>query len=115
MRALFDLSFTKYVTPSIVKVLYIISIIGVGLYWIGSVIALFIAGQTMNPYTGEMQTNDPWMFLAWSDLLFGWIFALAVIALIRMQYEYIVALIRTSEYARDIKAKLEAPDTGSQI
>lgn len=115
IRALFDLNFRKYVTPSIVKVLYVISIIGVAIYWIGTVIALFAASRQTSVFTGETRTNGGVMTLAVLDLLFGWIFALAAIALVRMQYEYMVALIRTSEYARDIKAKLGAPDAGDQI
>lgn len=109
-RALFDLDFRRYVTPQIVRILYILSIVGVGLYWIGSVFVLFAAARSTSVFTGETSTNGGMVFLAVLDLLFGWIFALAVIALIRMQYEYMIALIRTSEYARDIKAHLGAPD-----
>lgn len=111
-KALFDLDFRRYVTPQIVRILYILAIIAVGLYWIGSVITLFAAARSTSVFTGQTTTNGGLVFLAVLDLLFGWIFALAAIALVRMQAEYILALIRTSEYARDIKAHLGAPDAG---
>lgn len=50
------------------------------------------------------------MTMAVLDLLFGWILALISLAFVRMQFEFVMALIRTSEYARDIKAHL----TGSE-
>ena len=112
LSALFDLDFRRYVTPQIVRILYILSIIAVGLYWIGSVITLFAASRSTSVLTGQTTTNGGVVFLAVLDLLIGWIFALAAIALVRMQYEYILALIRTSEYARDIKAHLGAPNAG---
>ncbi len=112
-RALFDFDFRRYVTPQIVRILYILSIVAVGLYWIGSVFVLFASARSTSVFTGTETTNGGVVFLAVLDLLFGWIFALAVIALIRMQYEFMTAMIRTSEYARDIHAHLgagEAPD-----
>ncbi len=110
-KALFDFDFRRYVTPQIVKILYILSIIAVGIYWIGSVFVLFGSARSTSVFTGRSSTNGAIVFLAVLDLLFGWIFALAAIALVRMQYEYILALIRTSEYARDIRAHLGAVDS----
>jgi len=103
VKDLFNLEFDRFVTPSILKVLYLLTIIGVGLYWFGSVIFLFAAGATTS---GAGNGGGAIVFLAVLDLLFGWIFALVFLALFRVQYEYMVAMIRTSEYARDINAKL---------
>lgn len=103
VKDLFNLEFDRFVTPSILKVLYLLTIIGVGLYWFGSVIFLFVAGATTSD-SGD--GGGAIVFLAVLDLLFGWIFALVFLALFRVQYEYMVAMIRTSEYARDINDKL---------
>ena len=112
LGALFDLDFRRYVTPQIVRILYILSIAAVALYWIGSVVMLFAMARSTSLLTGQTSTNGGIAFVAVLDLLFGWIFALAVVALIRMQYEYMIAIIRTSEYARDITAHLGAGDAG---
>lgn len=84
---LFDTTFTRFVSPTIIKVVYIILIVLVALWYIGAVIAGFVAGPLVGIIT----------------LIVGAGAALLIIALSRMQLEYIVALIRTSEYTRDLK------------
>lgn len=85
---LFDLTFTKFVTPIIVKVVYILVIVVVALWYLGAIIAGF---SSWTPILGLLA------------LLLGWIPALLAIAVSRLQLEYIVALIRTSEYSRDLR------------
>ncbi len=92
LSALFDFSFTKFVTPSIVKVVYVLVVIVTALAYVSWILGGF--GYD----TG----------LGVVALLFGWIPALLIIALTRVQLEYMVALIRASENTRDIKKKLDA-------
>ena len=42
---LFDLSFSSFVTPKVVKVLYVISIIGVGIFFLMSIYQAFAYSQ----------------------------------------------------------------------
>ena len=89
-KALFDFGFHHFVTPSIIKIVYAISVVMIALSWL--IMAFVVMAD--NKVGG--------IFL----LLLGWIPALLSIALTRVQLEYMVALIRTSEYARDIKKKV---------
>lgn len=90
--ALFDFTFHKFVTPSIVKVVYILAVVLSALTYVGWI----LGGFSENTGLGVVA------------LLLGWIPALLIIALARVQLEYMVALIRTSEYTRDIKKHLGA-------
>jgi hypothetical protein len=90
--ALFDFSFTHYVTPKVVKIVYVIATLlillfyVIGLIW--AIVALF---------------ND--MF--WPGLfyiLFGWILAIIYLAIARITLEFYQAIVSVSEkvnlYAR---------------
>ena len=43
-QKIFDFSFTEFVTPSVIKVLYILALIGISLYCLISIISGFAAG-----------------------------------------------------------------------
>lgn len=43
-QRLFDLSFKEFVTPTIIKVLYILALVGIGIYCLVSIISGFAAG-----------------------------------------------------------------------
>lgn len=88
LQNLFDLTFTRFVTPTIIKVVYLLVIAVVVIWYLGAIIGGFASGA---PGMGIVA------------LLLGWIPALLAIAISRMQLEYIVALIRTSEYSRDLR------------
>ena len=79
--ALFDFSFSRYITPTVVKVVYVVVIVVTALYWLGGLIASF--------------AQDWWVGLLF--LLFGWIFALLYLAFVRIVLECFVALISISQ------------------
>jgi hypothetical protein len=88
LSALFDYSFSRYITPSVVKVVYIIVTVLLALVWLGGIVAAFQAS-------------------VWAGILylaFGWIVALVYLALARITLEFFVAVISVSEkvnaYAR---------------
>lgn len=90
LGALFDFSFTSFVTPTIVKFVYILITIGLALAYLLLVIVGF-AGDT--PAAGVVV------------LLLGWIPFLVYLALARMTLEFYFALVRMSE---DIHHRLPA-------
>jgi hypothetical protein len=90
LGALFDFSFTSFVTPTIVKFVYILITIGLALGYLLFVIVGF-AGDT--PAVGIVV------------LLLGWIPFLVYLALARMTLEFYFALVRMSE---DIHHRLPA-------
>lgn len=86
--ALFDFSFNHFVTPRIVKVVYVLALVVLVLAYVVFVIA-GLAGET--PGVGVV------------FLLLGWIPFLLYLALIRMTLEFYYAIVRMSE---DINARL---------
>lgn len=92
-QGLFDFSFTKYITPLVVKVIYMLFIVVAAIGWIGMVLVGF--------------TTDAGAGLA--ALLLGPIFLILYIALVRVGLETSVALIRVAESAASIDKKVEEP------
>ncbi len=86
--ALFDFSFSRYITPTVVKVVYIVVVVFTALYWLVGLIAAF--------------AQEWWVGVLF--LLFGWIAAILYLAFVRIVLECFVALISISQkvnaYAR---------------
>jgi NADH-quinone oxidoreductase subunit N len=86
--ALFDYSFMNYVTPKVVKIVYVIVTVLIALGWLVAVVAAF--------------ANSVWAGIGF--LLFGWIIALVYLAIARITLEFYLAVVSISEkvnhYAR---------------
>lgn len=79
--ALFDFSFGTFITPIIVKVVYVISVVLIGLGWLIYV----IFGFAKSPGLGLL------------ILIVGAVAALVYLAFIRMTLEFYLAIVRMSE------------------
>lgn len=79
--ALFDFSFNRFITPSIIKVLYILGLVAIVL---GYLVAL-IGGFTASTVLGVV------------ILIFGPVLALLYLALWRVTLEFYYAVVRMSE------------------
>ena len=79
--ALFDFGFDHFVTPSIVKVVYVLGMIALVLGW------LFFALGSFTQSAG----------LGVALLLFGWIPVLIYLAFLRLTMEFYYALVRMNE------------------
>lgn len=91
ISALFDFSFTKFATPGLVKIVYILQVVaavGVWLIWLLGALA------------GNSFGGGPGMALV--VLLFGWIPVLLSIAFTRFILEGVVALIRIHDRVAEI-------------
>jgi hypothetical protein len=80
--ALFDFTFNSFATPGLIRIIYIIGTVLIGLGWIGYTITLFSIGGAL---AGIL------------TLVFGAIFALFAIALLRVSLEFYYAVVRMSE------------------
>lgn len=80
-KALFDLSFSHFVTLKFVKVIFVILIVLAALGWLFAIVGGFIA----HPIVGVLA------------LLFGWIVPLIMLVIYRVGLEVAVALIRTAQ------------------
>jgi hypothetical protein len=81
LGALFDYSFSRYITPSVVKVVYIVVTVLVALVWLSGLAATF--------------SQSVWGGILY--LAFGWIVALVYLALARITLEFFVAVISVAE------------------
>jgi hypothetical protein len=102
IKSLFDFSFTSFVTPKLVRVLYVISLVLIVLIYLGLAIAIFSSGSTtFDPNTGTMQSkgNAGWG-LAWL-VIGGPILALLYAIFYRVMFELIIVVFRIYETVRD--------------
>jgi hypothetical protein len=79
--ALFDFSFTSFATPSLIRLLYIVGTVLIGLYYVGMVIAMFTTSSIAGVLT----------------LVFGAVVALFMLAFLRLSLEFYFAVVRMSE------------------
>lgn len=100
--ALFDLSFTKYATPSVAKTVYIISMVVIGLYTLFGIIACLALLAD-----GGAEAVFGLIFGVPIVLLLG----LTMLALFRVSLEVSVAQIRTSEAAMSMNNRLAQSNT----
>lgn len=80
-RALFDFSFTEFITPKVVKFVYVLATIALVLGWL----AFVVTGFAQSPLLG--------LFF----LVIGALVVIVYLALIRMTLEFYLALVRMSE------------------
>lgn len=90
--ALFDFSFTSFVTVKFAKIIYIILIALVALGWLAYV------------FTGF--AFEPGLGLA--ALLLGWIPGFICLVLVRVMIEFYIAMVRTSQNTAATVAEIQA-------
>ena len=88
MKNLFDLSFTRFVSPAIAKIVYILIMVALGLLYLGFVIAAF---ASRNVVLGVLVL-----------LVLGPLFVIIYLALVRIGLESLVAGIRTAENTAEL-------------
>ena len=85
--ALFDFGFNSFATPVVIKVLYILSLVGIGVFYVVAVISGFV----QDPLTGLLA------------LVGGGIAALLTLVYIRVLLEVLFATIRIAEDVRILR------------
>lgn len=87
MKSLFDLSFTRFVSPSIAKFAYILIMVLIALSYVSLVFAAFQFNAAFGLFT---------------LVLFGPLVSLIYLVLARVGLEALIATIRTAENTRDL-------------
>lgn len=90
--ALFDLSFSEFITTRLIKVLYILAIISIGLFSL----VILVAGLSQGAGTGLLA------------LILAAVLFLFYVILTRVWLELIIVVFRIAEYTREI-ARRERP------
>ncbi|MHC6594806.1 DUF4282 domain-containing protein [Arthrobacter sp. C152] len=98
MKNLFDLSFTRFVSPSIARIVYILIMIGLAVTYLFFVIAAFASRQ---PVMGFLVL-----------LVIGPLFVLIYLALARIGLESLIAGIRTAENTAELVRLQGGPSAG---
>lgn len=81
-RALFDMSFSRYVTVSFARVIYVVAVVCAALFWLLMVIRGFAS-------------DEPGIGAAF--LILGWIPALVWLIFVRVGIEFAVAMVKTAD------------------
>lgn len=105
-KNLFDISFNRFVSPSIIKILYILSIAMVVLNWVGGFIMWFVMAAAMGSYNSD--DGVPFTVMGFLTLFFGWIPGLFAIGLLRVSFEFMLASVRTSEDVHVLRERSDA-------
>ena len=102
LRALFDLSFTEMVTPLVVKILYVLSMI-VGILWWLFAILIGTGAASIDPYF-----NSGSSVMLVLGILLGWIPGVIIVLGTRMISEFVLSGLKTQRAAEDILKRLES-------
>jgi len=87
---LLDFSFTRYGTPSIVKIVYPLIAVAVALYYLLIAVVFFDASAGLGIL---------WLFIL------GPLAIVVVLAMARMTLEFYLAVVRIAQDVRDVKAR----------
>lgn len=107
LKALIDLSFRSYATPTVAKILYILTVALGVLAWLGSALGNFAMAAILS---GDYQTESVAFLPAMmgvGHLLLGWIPVLVMIIVVRVFLELSLANIRTAEDMQAVRDHLE--------
>lgn len=104
LAALFDFSFADYATPSIVKIVYVLTFVVNVLGWLGVTYLMFGVGS-VGSYYGSGNS-----MLGVLTLLFGWVPALLNVATMRLALEFYLVTLRTHYAVTELKATLAGQD-----
>ncbi|QOR70296.1 DUF4282 domain-containing protein [Ruania alkalisoli] len=110
--AFFDFSFSKYVTLTFAKVIFIIAIIIAALWWLGAIISGFGAGAigSMMSDFGGGRNGGGGAILGVLAILFGWIPPALFLISVRIGLEFVAATIKTAQNTSVLAAREESTD-----
>lgn len=108
--AVFNFSFTRFATPSLVKVLYLLWVILMIGGWLIGALLWFGAGAMADQVHHYYDDGSAGMFMVMGglQLFLGWIPALFEIILMRVICEFFVVQFRSHSQLREINQKLQS-------
>lgn len=104
LKSLFDFSFSSYATPKLIKIIYVLAVVGAAGSWLLAIV-----------YAVSLDALVRTGFLVGFTFLFGWIPALLGLALTRAVLEGVLAIIRTSEHTAEIAESLKARASADDV
>lgn len=108
LKAIFDISFRTYATPTIAKIIYVLVMAFAALSWLAGSFGLVVTGmRAMDSYGGD-EIGGLFVGLGVVGFLFGWIPALLQVVFTRIFLELALANIRTAEDVDAIRTKTGA-------
>ena len=106
-RAMFDFSFTHFITVRFSSFIYVLAFVVAALYWVVQVITGILMGVALGAdvWTGEQGFNAVPLIFA---ILFGWIPSVILLIAMRLGLEFAVATVRTAQNTKRIADATEA-------
>lgn len=107
-RALFDFSFTHFITVRFSAFLYIVAFLAAILLWLAQILFGIMLGSAIggfNSFYGESSFNAVPLVLAF---VFGWVPSVIALIAMRLGLEFSVATVRTAQNTKKI-AEAAAP------
>lgn len=101
-RALFDFTFTHFITVKFSAFLYIVAFLVAILMWLGQILMAILFGVALgsaNSYFDEASFNAVPLVLA---IVFGWIPSVISLIAMRLGLEFSVATVRTAQNTKTI-------------
>ena len=102
LRDLFDLSFTRFVTARVIRILYVLTLIMLVLAYVGIAIVIFSGGGTQVTLDGEVVESggNTGLGVLWL-LVLGPLFLLLYTLAYRVFFEVLIVIFRIYENTRD--------------
>lgn len=104
LGSLFDLSFTSFVTPRLIKVLYVMTLVILAVAYVVIAVSIFTSGGTtrtdINGYTYESGGGNIAFGIVWL-LVLGPLFLIFYTLLYRVVFELVMVIFRIFENTRD--------------
>ncbi|MGO1924719.1 MAG: DUF4282 domain-containing protein [Brachybacterium tyrofermentans] len=107
-RALFDFTFTHFITVKFSAFLYIVAFVVALLLWLGQILCGIMFGAMLgsfNSFYGESSFNAVPLILA---IVFGWIPSVIALIAMRLGLEFSVATVRTAQNTKKIAEQAQA-------
>lgn len=107
-RALFDFTFTHFITVKFSAFLYIVAFVVALLVWLGQILCGIMFGSVLgsfNSFYGESSFNAVPLILA---IVFGWIPSVIALIAMRLGLEFSVATVRTAQNTKKIAERAQA-------
>lgn len=100
--SIFDFSFSSFVTPKLIKILYIVTLVLLAIGYVAIAIAIFASGGTeLDPETFETtSSSNTGLGIAWL-VIFGPLALFIYTLLYRVFFELLIVLFRIYESTRD--------------
>lgn len=104
--ALFEFNFSRFITPSLAKLIYIVSMVMWGLGWLVMILLGFSLYAAIQGMSYSRSSGPVWIPVM--SIIFGWIPGFIGVIITRAFLEVVLSVMMTERTAEEISNKLDA-------